>query len=404
MRENEKMKERDDDAARRWSLPPVAREAAVPFAPPEETRDVARDVEASFPDRVGYLVWTPDRLARLGEAVDAALDRREIRPMEARPLIRRSVLNQLTGLGPLDSLLLDDRVTEIMVNRFDDVMVERDGVLDPVASMFVDDDEVLALALRLAARSGRNLNSESPMADARLADGSRISLVIPPVSEHPALAIRRANDGGLEPDDLVRLDSLSGEVWEYLVDAVHRRRNMIVAGGAGTGKTHLARLLLREVGPQERLVVIEDVRELNLERQGVVALEARGRFSTHDLIVQALRLRPDRIVVGEVRGGEALDLIEAMASGHPGSLSTVHSPGPGLATIHRIARAAMRNAAAMPYTALLEEIRAALDLVVFLARDDRGRRGVFGVDAISVDGIQPIFVRDADGLRRVEPV
>ncbi len=398
------MKERDDDAARRWSLPPVAREAAVPFAPPEETRDVARDVEASFPDRVGYLVWTPDRLARLGEAVDAALDRREIRPMEARPLIRRSVLNQLTGLGPLDSLLLDDRVTEIMVNRFDDVMVERDGVLDPVASMFVDDDEVLALALRLAARSGRNLNSESPMADARLADGSRISLVIPPVSEHPALAIRRANDGGLEPDDLVRLDSLSGEVWEYLVDAVHRRRNMIVAGGAGTGKTHLARLLLREVGPQERLVVIEDVRELNLERQGVVALEARGRFSTHDLIVQALRLRPDRIVVGEVRGGEALDLIEAMASGHPGSLSTVHSPGPGLATIHRIARAAMRNAAAMPYTALLEEIRAALDLVVFLARDDRGRRGVFGVDAISVDGIQPIFVRDADGLRRVEPV
>ncbi len=398
------MKERDDDAARRWSLPPVAREAAVPFAPPEETRDVARDVEASFPDRVGYLVWTPDRLARLGEAVDAALDRREIRPMEARPLIRRSVLNQLTGLGPLDSLLLDDRVTEIMVNRFDDVMVERDGVLDPVASMFVDDDEVLALALRLAARSGRNLNSESPMADARLADGSRISLVIPPVSEHPALAIRRANDGGLEPDDLVRLDSLSGEVWEYLVDAVHRRRNMIVAGGAGTGKTHLARLLLREVGPQERLVVIEDVRELNLERQGVVALEARGRFSTHDLIVQALRLRPDRIVVGEVRGGEALDLIEAMASGHPGSLSTVHSPGPGLATIHRIARAAMRNAAAMQDTALLEEIRAALDLVVFLARDDRGRRGVFGVDAISVDGIQPIFVRDADGLRRVEPV
>ncbi len=339
------MKERDDDAARRWSLPPVAREAAVPFAPPEETRDVARDVEASFPDRVGYLVWTPDRLARLGEAVDAALDRREIRPMEARPLIRRSVLNQLTGLGPLDSLLLDDRVTEIMVNRFDDVMVERDGVLDPVASMFVDDDEVLALALRLAARSGRNLNSESPMADARLADGSRISLVIPPVSEHPALAIRRANDGGLEPDDLVRLDSLSGEVWEYLVDAVHRRRNMIVAGGAGTGKTHLARLLLREVGPQERLVVIEDVRELNLERQGVVALEARGRFSTHDLIVQALRLRPDRIVVGEVRGGEALDLIEAMASGHPGStldtstdFNTVLSPktimGQGFPGIH----------------------------------------------------------------------
>ncbi len=400
-KEQGKIRGREDDGARRWSLPPVAREATTPFAPPEETREVAREVEAAFPDRVGYLVWTPERLARLGEAVDAALDRRGVRALEARPLIRRSVVNQLTGLGPLDSLLLDDSVTEIMVNRFDDVMVERDGVLDPVASIFVDDDEVLALALRLAARSGRNLNSESPMADARLADGSRISLVIPPVSEHPAMAIRRANDTGLEPDDLIRQGSLSAEVWDYLVDAVRKRRNIIVAGGAGTGKTHLARLLLREVGPLERLVVIEDVRELNLARHGVLALEARGRFSTHDLIVQALRLRPDRIVVGEVRGGEALDLIEAMASGHPGSLCTVHSPGGGLATIHRIARAAMRNTAAMPYPALLEEIRAALDLVVFLARDERGRRGVFGIDAIRADGVSPVFVRETDGIRLV---
>jgi pilus assembly protein CpaF len=141
------------------------------------------EVQTAYPERVGFLVWSPDRLERLGEAVDAELERRSHAAPELRPLIRRSVLNQLTGLGPLDGLLLDDSVTEILISRFDDVMIERDGILDSVPSIFVDDQEVLTLAHRLAARSGRDLNTEAPMADARLADGSRISLVVPPVSE-----------------------------------------------------------------------------------------------------------------------------------------------------------------------------------------------------------------------------
>src|SRR5579875_1626050 len=361
-------------ASRRWSLSKAAREALPAVSPPDETRRIVEAVQAAYPDRVGFLVWSPERLQRLGEAVDAELERRVFETPELRQLVRRSVINQLTGLGPLDGLLLDESVTEIMVNRFDDVVVERDGALVPVLPMFVDDAEVLALAHRLAARSGRDLNSEAPMADARLADGSRISIVIPPVSEHPTLAIRRASDVLLEPTELIRRHCISAEGWEFLVSAVAARKNIIIAGGAGSGKTHLARLLMREVSEQERIVVIEDVRELNLKRTGVVSLEARGGLSTHDLIVQALRLRPDRIVVGEVRGGEALDLIEAMASGHPGSASTVHSPGPGLATIHRLARAALRNPASMPYAAVIDEIREAIDLIVFLARDVNGHR------------------------------
>lgn len=385
--------EESSAGSRRWTLPQAAREALPAFSPPEETRALVAEVQTAYPERVGFLVWSPDRLERLGEAVDAELERRSHAAPELRPLIRRSVLNQLTGLGPLDGLLLDDSVTEILISRFDDVMIERDGILDSVPSIFVDDQEVLTLAHRLAARSGRDLNTEAPMADARLADGSRISLVVPPVSEHPTIAIRRAGDVMMEPTELIRRQSVSTDAWEFLVRSVAMRRNIIIAGGAGSGKTHLARLLLREVSERERIVVIEDVRELNLKRQGVVSLEARGSLSTHDLIVQALRLRPDRIVVGEVRGGEALDLIEAMATGHPGSLSTVHSPGPGAATIHRIARAALRNPAAMPYAALLEEVREAIDLIVFLARDADGRRVVAAIDDVGPDHIRTLFTR-----------
>lgn len=361
---------------------------------------VVRTVEDEHPEVIGYLVWTPDRLERLYAVVEETLDRFGPDTLELRPLLRRSVVNHLTGLGPLDHLLLDDTVTEILINRPDDVQVERSGRLERVDTLFLDEAEVLALAKRLAARAGRALNTETPMADARLADGSRIAVITPPVSENTAVAIRRSVDHAPELDDLVAHGTVSREAWDLLRRAVRERLNVVVAGGAGVGKTHLLRLLAREIPAEERVVVIEDVRELNLRRSGAITLETDGRFSLHDLLVQALRMRPDRILVGEVRGGEALDLLESMATGHPG-LSTVHSPGPGLDTVHRLALAAARGAVSLPFDTLCELILRTLDVIVFMRRSPDGRRRVDQIDVIRDGTPTPWFRRAGPELVRL---
>ena len=367
----------------------------------EVSARVVREVEARHAEQLGYLVWTEERLAALGRAVDGLLEDLDT-DVGVRPLVRRSALNQLTGLGALDALLLDDRVTEIMVNRADEVMVERGGVLERVPSVFTDDAEVAALAQRLAARAGRNLTTEHPMADARLSDGSRISVILPPVSRFPALAIRRTPERPPGIEDLLASGAVTPEVWTFLCESVAARANVVVAGGAGAGKTHLLRLLIGAVPDDQRLVTIEDVRELDLTRPGVVSVESSGRYTTHDLVVQALRMRPDRIVVGEVRSQEALDLIEAMATGHPGSFTTVHSPGPGMDTVYRLARAALRSGTPLSFEVLCQQILRAVDVIVFVARTAQGARHVEEVDVI-VDGtVQPHFGRDGlDQLVRV---
>jgi pilus assembly protein CpaF len=382
-----------DQDGRRFR-PVYAREPAGNLA--EVSARAVREVESRHAEQLGYLVWSEERLRELGRAVDEVLDALGVEAA-VQPLVRRSVLNQLTGLGALDTLLLDDRITEIMVNRADEVVVERDGRLERVPSVFVDEAEVYALAQRLAARAGRSLNTEQPMADARLSDGSRISVILPPVSRFPALAIRRAAERPPSIQDLVASGAVTPDAWAFLTESVQARANVVVAGGAGAGKTHLLRLLTTAIPADERLVVIEDVRELDLDRSGVVALESSGRYSTHDLVVQALRMRPDRILVGEVRAQEALDLIEAMATGHPGSFTTVHSPGPGMDTVHRLARAALRSGTALSFEVLCQQILRAVDVIVFVERTGTGQRRVAEVDLI-VDGTpRPHFVRGSDG-------
>ena len=373
---------------------PLSAREAPPLTMSAVVAEVTQTLETAHPDLLRYLVWTPDRVERLTEAVDTLLASRELDPPELKTLVRRSVVNQITGLGPLDELLLDDTVTEILVNRSDEVLVERNGQLGSVPSVFLDDAEVKSLAQRLAARVGRSLTTESPMVDARLGDGSRIAAIIPPVSQHPAMAIRRAREHPPGIDDLLAEGAVTPAAWAFLQEAVRDRLNVVIAGGAGVGKTHLMRLLAEEIPVAEHVVTIEDVRELQLHRSGVVSLETAGRFTVHDLFLQALRLRPDRILVGEVRGGEALDLIEAMSSGHPGSLTTVHSPGPGADTIHRLARAALRNTVAMPYESVLDEVWRAVQVIVFVRRGSDGQRRIGEIDRVQRGRTTVVFRED----------
>lgn len=330
---------------------------------------------AAYPERTRHLVWDRERVKRLEEAVDAIISRDADCPEHLVAFYRRSLINRLTGLGPLDSLLLDDTITEVMVNGLH-TFVEREGRLTGVALDIEDVDEVADLARRIASRAGRELNTEVPLCDALLSDGSRIHCVLPPVAEVPCITIRRSQPRPLQLDDYLEQHSLSRELWEDLVDLVLTRKNIIVAGGASTGKTSLLRLLCDAIGAEERLVTIEDVRELNLSHVNTVRLEAYRHFSVNQLVVNALRMRPDRIIVGEVRGPEAMDLIEAMASGHPGSLCTVHSAGGDLRTIHRLARMALQRAQGFTFESLTAQILDTVDVLVYLVREPSGRRRI----------------------------
>ncbi len=347
-------------------------------------------VQTRFPELLRHLVWDRERLNQLEDAVNQIIAEDGL-SIAAVALYRRSLLNRLTGLGPLDQLLTDDRVTEIMVNGPDQIYCERDGRIALVNQQFTDQDEVALLAQRLASRAGRVLNTEFPLCDAQLADGSRIHCVLPPVSEKPAITIRRARVQPLALADYLQAGAFSNELWSELAGFIHARRNIVVAGGAGSGKTSLLRLLATEIDPAERLVTIEDVRELNLDHPNTVSLEAHRTHDVHTLLVNALRMRPDRIIVGEVRGQEALELIEAMSTGHPGSLSTVHSQSGDMATVLRLARMCSRNNLGIPFDELLRQIQDTLDIIVYVRRTPDGVRRIESVQQPTSHGMNLLW-------------
>jgi len=318
-----------------WRPDPVPNAAEWPTGLGEAQGDLeptlARwesDLRERFSDRVSHLVWDRERVRMLEEAVDVVIQIDSECPQHLVAFYRRSLLNRITGLGPLDPLLLDDSITEIMVNG-QQTYIERNGLIEPVPVDFLDAEEVADLARRIASRAGRELNTEVPLCDALLSDGSRIHCVLPPVSEVPTITIRRSQSKPLVLEDYLQQGGLSRDLWDDLVEKVRTRKNMIIAGGASTGKTSLLRLLTTGIGREERLVTIEDVRELNISHANTVRLEAYRQYTVNQLLVNALRMRPDRIIVGEVRGPEALDLIDAMASGHPlNERSTYRAPPP----------------------------------------------------------------------------
>lgn len=353
-------------------------------------------LDQRYPDLVGHLVWDGEALERLNAAATEVILADPAVARDLVPVYRRGLVNRVTGLGPLNDLLLDETVSDIMINGPDRVFVDRGGRIERVDLTFGDDREVLMLAQRLAARAGRTLTSEQPVCDAELADGSRIQAVIPPVAERAAITIRRRRQQALTVEECLRRGMFSEELWRDLVDMVTNRLNIVVAGGAGTGKTSLLRLLADRIADTERIVVIEEVRELRLAHPNAVSLVALPFASAERLFAHALRMRPDRILVGEVRGPEVLALLEAMSSGHPGSLSTVHSPSGGMETVHRLARLGLRAAGGIGFAELIDQIRRTVEVVVYLYRYPDGTRRVLEVNRIGPGAIQKVWAYDPE--------
>ncbi len=323
---------------------------------------------------------------------------------ERREQVRELILRDTVGLGPLEELLADPEVEEVMVNGPAQVYVERGGRIERTDVSFESGRALRDAIERILAPLGRRVDELSPMADARLADGSRVNVIIPPLAvDGPALSIRRFTAARPDPDELVASGTLTAELRKLLAAAVRRRRSLLISGGTGSGKTTLLNALSSYIDAQERVVTIEDAAELRLRQPHIVRLESRpasvegrGEVTIRDLLRNALRMRPDRIVIGEVRGPEALDLLTALNTGHDGALSTVHANSPEDA-LRRIETLALMAGIGLPHKAIQEQVRRGIELVVHLARDADGGRQVVAVGEVAATaggvGVREIWAR-----------
>jgi len=316
-------------------------------------------------------------------------ERAAILPPRDREQVAERIVRDSVGLGPLEVLLADPAVEEVMVNGPKRVYVERRGLVEPTEVVFESEEELRNAIERILAPLGRRVDELSPMVDARLADGSRGNVVIPPLAiDGPALSIRRFGASRPGPEELVAIGTLSAEQRARLERAVAERRSVLVSGGTGSGKTTLLNALSSFIAPGERVVTIEDAAELRLQQPHVVRLESRlagvegrGEVTIRDLLRNALRMRPDRIVIGEVRGVEALDLLTALNTGHDGALSTVHANSPADA-LRRLETLALMAGVGLPHEAIAEQVRRGIDLVVHLQRQPDGARRVTEIAAV----------------------
>jgi pilus assembly protein CpaF len=330
--------------------------------------------------------------------------------LSERESLFSEVLDDVFGLGPLEPLLRDPGINDILVNTHSNVFVERAGVLERVSASFQDDQHLLRVIDRIVSRIGRRIDESSPMVDARLADGSRVNAIIPPLAvDGPLLSIRRFPAERLKGDKLVALRSLTQPMLDFLAHCVRARLNCLVSGGTGAGKTTLLNVLSGFISERERIVTIEDAAELQLHQEHVARLETRpaniegkGAIRQRHLVINSLRMRPDRIVVGEVRGEEALDMLQAMNTGHDGSLTTVHANSPRDA-LTRIETMVAMGATNLPERAIRHQIASALQIVVQQTRLNDGSRRVTSVSEITgmegdVITMQEIFLFEKLGV------
>jgi pilus assembly protein CpaF len=293
------------------------------------------------------------------------------------------VINELFGLGPLEMLLRDPAISDILVNRYNQIYVEKEGKLSETDVVFKDDKHLMQIIERIVSSVGRRVDESTPMVDARLADGSRVNAIIPPLAlDGPAMSIRRFRTDRLGAEDLVGRESWTEPMMEFLRAAIACRLNLIVSGGTGAGKTTLLNILSSFIGATDRIVTIEDAAELMLRQRHVVRLETRppniegkGAVRARELVVNALRMRPDRIIVGEVRAEEALDMLQAMNTGHDGSLTTIHANSARDALYRLDTMVAMANLN-IPDKAIRQQVASAVNLVVQVSRMADGSRKV----------------------------
>jgi pilus assembly protein CpaF len=396
----------EQDAATFGTVASRAADAqAVPSADPVVA--LKRRAQEALIVRMGPELWdTRSSAAQLDAQVVRELDaviREEKIPLNdaEREQLVGEIVDQALGYGPIERFLDDPSVSEVMVNGTDGVYIERDGMLEETDALFFSEQHVLRVIDRIVAPLGRRIDEASPMVDARLPDGSRVNAVIPPLAiDGPQLTIRKFGARVLTLPDLIELGSLNAQVAEFLAACVSGRTNILISGGTGSGKTTLLNVLSSMIPANERIVTIEDAAELRLQQRHVVRLESRpaniegkGEVRARDLVRNALRMRPDRIVVGEVRGAEALDMLQAMNTGHDGSLSTLHANSPRDA-LSRVETMVLMAGFDLPVRAIREQAASAIDLLVHV---ERGRDGVRHVTRVSsIDGMEGDLVTLSD--------
>jgi pilus assembly protein CpaF len=370
----------------------------------EVRRRLAGEAGADAQAWAGDGVQLRRRVAELVEEHAAPLEQEE------RDGLVERVLARTLGLGPLEPLMADPSVDEVMVNGAGSVLVERAGRIEPTPVTFESDEELMHVIERILSPLGRRVDEASPLVDARLPDGSRVNCVIPPLSlDGPLLTVRRFRRCGFEVEELIGSGTLTRDVARFLAGCVAARCNLVVSGGTASGKTTLLNVLSSLIGSGERIITIEDAAELRLRQPHVLRLEARppnveggGEITIRALVRNALRMRPDRIVVGEVRGPEALDMLQALNTGHDGSMTTVHANSAADA-LRRIETLALMAGIGLPHRAVREQLASALDVVVHVRRLRDGSRRVAGVGevvrAAGDAGIRELFALRGGLLR-----
>jgi pilus assembly protein CpaF len=320
------------------------------------------------------------------------------------------ILDEVFGLGPLEVLLADPEISDILVNNAKQVFIERNGRLEPTEVVFRDDRHLMQIIERIVSAVGRRIDESTPMVDARLKDGSRVNVIVPPLAlDGPAMSIRRFRTDRLGADDLVVRESLTQPMLDFLRGAVGARLNIIISGGTGAGKTTLLNVLSGFISDKERIVTVEDAAELMLRQRHVVRLETRppnvegkGAIKQRQLVINALRMRPDRIVVGEVRGEEALDMLQAMNTGHDGSLTTIHANSARDALYRLDTMVAMGNLG-IPERAVRQQVASAINVVVQISRMSDGTRRLTSISEVTgmeqeTITMQEIFSFQKEGL------
>ena len=332
-----------------------------------------------------------------------ALDRTPLTREERRQLVRE-ISDDILGYGPLEPLLRDDSITEVMVNAADQIYIEREGKIERTPVSFVDNAHLLRIIDKIVSQVGRRIDESSPMVDARLPDGSRVNAIIPPLAlRGPTLTIRKFSRDPYTMNDLITFNSISAKAAQFLSASVKGKLNILISGGTGTGKTTMLNAMSAFIPGDERILTIEDAAELQLQQEHVITLEARppniegqGEVRIRELVRNSLRMRPDRIIVGEVRGPETLDMLQAMNTGHEGSLTTIHANSPRDA-LSRLETLVMTAGVELPHRAIREQIASAFDLLVQIQRLVDGSRRVTHITEVlrmesDVITLQDVFI------------